>query len=142
MIGMTWLECVLLGLSTWRLAVMIQKDWGPLLIFERFRFLVGCRRAGEDLWHKPMPGSICDGVLCIYCLSVWCSVPFLVLWLYLPGYFELITAPLWASALSILFNRASGDEGPKKWEPEEQEDAEDAQDQSPEHQSSPRVSEE
>lgn len=86
-------DVLTIALATWRLTKMIQRDWGPALVFERLRIAAGCRRAGPGAWQTPMPGSLADLVLCMACCSFWMGLVVFGLWYLSP----LCIVPFWAS---------------------------------------------
>jgi len=57
-----WLEFIVAGLATWRLAHLLAHEDGPFDLILRLR-----ARAGESHWGRLMD--------CPYCLSLWFAVP-------------------------------------------------------------------
>lgn len=61
---MTALDLLILALATWRVAYMITREHGPFRVFERLRAAY------------PLGGL----TTCLYCLSVWVSAAFFLLY--------------------------------------------------------------
>ena len=86
---MTALDLVILALATWRVAYMVAKERGPFSVFDRLRTAL------------PLGGL----TACLYCVSVWVSAAFYVLW---------ASGILWAaqlcavSGLAIMLYRYTG----------------------------------
>lgn len=61
-------------LFTYRLAVMVSQEDGPLKVFPRIQNKVAdwdiCAAAGKT-WYAPLTGSLLDLLQCPFCLGVW-----------------------------------------------------------------------
>lgn len=60
---MTWLETLLGGLVTFRLALMFSKESGPGRIFKKLRAAAPAKSATRE------------GLECLHCESVWIAAP-------------------------------------------------------------------
>ena len=64
-----------MGMAVWRLSYMLQNEDGPGGILEKFR---GLLFDGADVEGRQKIGFLSPMVGCLYCLSIWVSVPFAV----------------------------------------------------------------
>ncbi len=59
----------ILALAVWRLSSLLAREGGPFDIFTKLRYFLGVR---FDERSKPIAtNSISEGVLCIWCNSIW-----------------------------------------------------------------------
>lgn len=106
---MNWLQILIGGLATFRLAMLLSSDTGPWDLAIRFRSYL--KREAKD--NKALRASkVQEGIECLRCSSTWVSLPVAAY-----GYFrgrcaEWFTACgdvflIWMalSAMAILFNR-------------------------------------
>jgi len=94
---MTWTFFILGSLATYRLALMLSSEEGPVAIFSRMR---------RTVQAKTNPGR---GIRCFNCWSVWLSILITAFLIYL-GETQLIHSPLYVFAMSgtaMLLNRFS-----------------------------------
>lgn len=93
---MNWFYLLLGSLVTYRLALLVAKESGPMFVFRKLRRL-------------PEPkSSLKEGLSCQWCLSVWASAPVTGYFVWL-GVVEAREMPLWwlgMSALAIFYNQA------------------------------------
>ena len=73
---MSFLDVIIIGLASWRLASLLVNEEGPGLIFMRLRTLVGVVEG---------PGEQSSGFLplvfsCIWCMSVWTTIAATIAW--------------------------------------------------------------
>lgn len=69
------LRFVVMSLATMRLALMLNKERGPLNSFRRMREHFGIEEDDDgNLISAPDDGGIGAGLSCFWCTSVWASV--------------------------------------------------------------------
>lgn len=94
--SMHYFHLLLGSLVTYRLALLVAKESGPMFVFRKLRRL-------------PEPkSSLKEGLSCLYCTSVWLAAPVTGYFWWL-GVVELREMPLWwlaMSALAIFYNQA------------------------------------
>lgn len=78
--SLTVLDFIILICATWRMASMLSKEHGPFHIFSKFRE------------RFPLGGL----TACIYCMSVWCAIPILLIYVLAPA----LTILIWILAVS------------------------------------------
>ena len=93
----------LLVMSVWRITNMLSMETGPAGILEIFRFRLGCRHIDYPTYKQPVPGSLCDLILCPYCLSVWVALLHVLGYVFSPLGTIWLMSPFWISAGAILF---------------------------------------
>jgi len=62
-------EIIVLGLATWRLASLLSREDGPWAVFSRFRGFLGVEH--DDHGNPRGTNTLAEGVLCLWCCSVW-----------------------------------------------------------------------
>jgi len=70
------LDILLIGLAAWRLAHMLVKEDGPFEMFSKLRKLVGIEqivvRDGDKVdVALTAKNTLAEGLLCVWCVSVW-----------------------------------------------------------------------
>lgn len=101
---MTALDFVILGLAAWRLAYMLVNEDGPGALLSRLRYRLGVRSVvtrgadGQPETSKVALNGLAELWLCVWCMSVWCSLVLLLPWE--PIYW--LRLVLAASALAVL----------------------------------------
>ena len=65
---MNFLDVILIGLASWRMASLLVGEDGPGLIFDKLRTRVGANNPGKIEGFLPSVFS------CIYCMSVWTTL--------------------------------------------------------------------
>lgn len=70
---MIYLRVLLAILAVFRLARMIAYEFGPLMVFEKFRGYMASRAAGKTTGGWAW--SFAELVSCPYCLGLWLSIP-------------------------------------------------------------------
>ncbi len=86
---------LIVGLAGWRLAHLIIDEDGPLASLARFRGWLGLYDSGEQSGLQQL-------FTCVYCLSVWTSAAFWLLWgisVWIPGIMAASTVALIAHAV-------------------------------------------
>lgn len=92
---MNWFALILGSLVTYRLALLVSKESGPMFIFRKLRRI-------------PQPKtSLKEGLQCLWCQSIWYAAPVTAYewWL---GLIPAQQTPLWwlaMSALAIFYNQ-------------------------------------
>src|SRR5512146_1699195 len=77
------LDFLVLALATWRLAHLLVHEDGPLHALARLRALVGIQEV-TTLTAQGMQTAytaanpVAEGLLCLWCTSVWCAAFFLI----------------------------------------------------------------
>lgn len=72
------LQFLILSLVTWRICILIQQDTLPFRLGDKFRYLIGYR---YDEHSQLVPTTeLSRMVSCIYCLSIWITLPISVLY--------------------------------------------------------------
>lgn len=92
---MNWFALALGSLVTFRLALLVSKESGPLFVFRKLR-------------RMPEPkSSLKEGLACLYCTSVWFAAPVTAYEYYL-GWISPLETPLYwlaQSSLAIFMNQ-------------------------------------
>lgn len=92
---------LLLGLATWRIVCLLQRERGPMAVLTRMRAALGVSHdeAGEPIgWPDTEIGAL---VRCPWCLSVWVGVGLAGLYLLWPGLGVALALPFALSALAL-----------------------------------------
>ena len=104
------LSLILLSLAIWRLSYMFVWEDGPFDILETFREKIGVRytvdndrqaASGMPLWRT----TVVDVFLCVYCMSVWWSIFFAILYYIQPFLAVALAVPFALSTGAIMVNR-------------------------------------
>lgn len=72
------IDLIVYVFAAWRLASLLVNEDGPFHVFERFRNLMGVDTIttasdnGYQIAHVAS-GPIAEGLMCIWCVSVWCA---------------------------------------------------------------------
>jgi len=75
---------LLCALATWRISVLLVEEQGPWDIMRRLRERFGVTHDpdGKPIsWPCGMPGALFG---CVWCISVWLTVPVVVAWYICP----------------------------------------------------------
>lgn len=94
-------ELLVLGLATWRIACLLQRERGPAAILVELRERLG---VSHDEEGEPIGWADSDvGILtrCLHCLSVWIGLGLAGLYLLVPTLALVLALPLALSALAI-----------------------------------------
>jgi len=102
--GFGLFDLVIIALAAWRLSRLITQDSGPMMIFERLRYLVGVRRDEANFQLSP-DGSFPRLVSCLDCFSVTAGVVFVAMGLWSPLAMMLLALPLAVSTLVITLDQ-------------------------------------
>ena len=65
------MKFVLLVLATWRITSMVVREDGPFSAFARLRKLIGVRYDAHSVAYGT--NTLAEGILCVWCASVWFS---------------------------------------------------------------------
>lgn len=92
------LQIFLSALAVWRISNIIIYEDGPFFVFKKLRFWIGA----EDFFGEPTeePNTIQKLFQCIWCLSIYVSIPFA--FNIVPDFITLIFA---ISALALYANK-------------------------------------
>ena len=93
------MNIIVLSLAVCRLTLLLTKEAGPLDVFGKLRRVV-CR--GTAAGDKARPGSMCHGVRCTHCVSLWVALLVTCLYLCWPTATCAACLPFALSMLSIL----------------------------------------
>jgi hypothetical protein len=94
---------IILGLAVWRVAVMLVDEDGPGNIFGWMRSKLVRESAKET------PGSLSQGLSCVYCLSVWLSLVVFVAYVAQPVVTLYTCIPLALAALCAVLQQLTYD---------------------------------
>ena len=72
-------QILLYGLTVWRISSLLVAEDGPFLIFRRLRTWVGIQHDAEGLVFLIPDGFLPKLFSCVWCMSMWVSVAFLIL---------------------------------------------------------------
>lgn len=72
----------ILCLATYRLAGLLADENGPWDILENFRYFIGVRY--DERSTRYGTNVFANGILCVYCNSVWLGILFTVLYFTVP----------------------------------------------------------
>jgi len=72
------IDLIVYAFAAWRLASLLVNEDGPFRVFERFRSLMGIEAITIDIGNDVHTahvanGPIAEGLMCIWCTSVWCA---------------------------------------------------------------------
>ena len=93
-------DLVLIGMATWNVTRLLNRDNGPDMILERMRYRLGARRDENDK-QTARDGSWGQWIICHGCLARSVAVALCVVWAVSPGMARAISLPLAASTISI-----------------------------------------
>jgi hypothetical protein len=94
-------DVLVLGLATWRIVNLLQRERGPMAILTRMRAALGVSHdeAGEPVgWPDTELGLL---VRCPWCLSVWVGVGLAGVYLLWPGLGVALALPFALSAMAL-----------------------------------------
>lgn len=100
---MNFLAMTILGLSTWRLSSLFAQEEGPWSFFARLRFLLGVRFDENSVQFGT--NILSQGVICIWCNSIWIGFAFTVFYLIIGVKFLWVLMPLVISTIAILVDK-------------------------------------
>lgn len=97
---MTFLDVLIIGLASWRVASLLVNEEGPGLVFMRLRTMVGVVEG---------PGEQSSGFLpllfsCIWCMSVWTTLLAAGIW-YIEPVAVMVIAAMTIALLPDIINR-------------------------------------
>lgn len=95
------LDFLILALASWRLAHLLVYEHGPFDLFGRLRKLCGITTITTVTAKGPETGYVAsgpfaEGLLCLWCTSVWCA------FLFLAGTSIVVLVPLVSFAARLL----------------------------------------
>jgi len=100
-------DIIALGLAVWRLSSLISRESGPYNIFALLRFRMG---VVYNKMSEEIPSSeLSRGILCLWCVSIWISIPLGVLYFFFPIWTVLACAPFAISAIAIVVDKHVGE---------------------------------
>ena len=95
-------DVVILGLAVWRLSSLISRESGPFNMFTLLRFRAG---VVYNKMSEEIPSSeLSRGILCLWCVSIWISVPLGIVYFFFPIWTVFSCIPFAISALAILID--------------------------------------
>jgi hypothetical protein len=93
-------DVIVLGLAIWRLSSLISRESGPYNIFALLRFRTG---VVYNKMSEEIPSSeLSRGILCLWCVSIWISIPLCALYFFFPVWAIFMCLPFAVSAVAIL----------------------------------------
>jgi hypothetical protein len=95
-------ELAVFILATWRLASLLAQEAGPFDLFARLRYAAGVRYGddGAPYGHN----VLAEGIVCVWCCSVWVGVVLAAAWWYAPDVAFWIAAPFALSGGATLIH--------------------------------------
>lgn len=101
-----YLSLLVIPLAVWRTANMLAdyNQHGPFCLLDKIRVIAGMH---YDVLSNPVtePGSLADGLTCVYCSSSWIGLVFTILFLASPTVAFYIALPFAFSTIAILIER-------------------------------------
>lgn len=97
------LHLLVIGLATYRIALLLVEEAGPFEVFGKLRHAVGVRYDAKS--EQYATNELAKLFLCVWCMSIWVGVIITILLYFFPEFTKWVSAPLAFSALSILFHR-------------------------------------
>ena len=88
---------LIIAMSVWRLASLFSREDGPYRVFERIRHFIGVRDDGRGNYHGE--NQLAEGLLCMWCCSVWFST-LLCVYALAVGIIQALDFPLYVLATS------------------------------------------
>lgn len=100
---------VVLSLATWRLASLTSSERGPFDLFVWIRSLAGIQHSPttktiESHSTKGIRGVIADGLLCVWCNSIWYAIGLTLAWVVWGDVVAWVTVPLAMSTIAVFIN--------------------------------------
>ena len=98
-----WIELLVTALATWRLSNMLADTTqrGPFGVLDWLRNRAGIAYDQNSV-AIAKPGSFGEGILCVFCNSVWIGLAFAALYLASPTVCFYVALPLAFSSVAIL----------------------------------------
>jgi hypothetical protein len=111
---MDTLIILVISLAVWRISNLLYdvEQAGPLGLMDKVRFFLGVRFDNEG---QPItePGSLAEGVLCVYCNSLWIGLSFTLLFVINKMVAFVVALPFaWSTAgiiIDILIRKLKGE---------------------------------
>ncbi len=100
---------VIFALASYRLSTMLAdvNRSGPWGLLDKIRYLAGVR---FDQYSQPYATTgLADGLLCIYCSSVWFGIVFTILYVLMKDIALYLALPFALSGAAILLNQIKND---------------------------------
>lgn len=98
------LHLLAVGLASWRLASLLQRERGPFAIFEQLRVAIELRD-GVPVEEQRIRYEVAQGLACWWCLSLWTSAACFALYRVSPAIVRIMAA----STIAIVIERVLGD---------------------------------
>ena len=106
---MTALDLALFGLATWRIASLLVEEEGPFGVFAILRSLAGVEYFDNGDAVPPIEQSLFAGALsCVWCMSFWVGLAFVILLQIAPVAASWIAAPFAISAIAVTLEKIHG----------------------------------
>lgn len=98
---------LVLGLAAMRLSMLLANEDGPWDMIARLRHMAGVR---YDEASQPYGTTmVANGILCVYCSSVWIGLFFTLAWLIWPDGAIVMAMPWAISGMAIALSRLISD---------------------------------
>jgi len=91
---------LILWLATWRLASLLANEAGPLNVFDWLRDRLGVKT--DVIGQVYAENSLAEGVMCVWCNSLWFGTLWTVLYYFLPVLALWMALPLALSTLTVV----------------------------------------
>ena len=97
---------LILSAATWRISNLLSdtSQGGPFGLLYKLRSLVGVKYDEHSL-PVVSPGSLAEGLTCVFCNSLWIGIAFAVLYCLFPVAAFYVGLPFALSAAAILIDR-------------------------------------
>ncbi len=100
---MTIFELLLISLATWNVSSLLVQEDGPFLMFARLRNKFGVMISAEGITYAE--NGLGEIFLCLWCMSRWVAIFFIVLYWFFPIFTLGLCAILSVSTMAILIDR-------------------------------------
>jgi len=98
---------IVYALAVWRISHLIAFETGPFQVLDKIRFILGVRYDEQSVRYGK--NVIAEGIICIWCNSVWFGLLWTLLYLTInPTILLIISLPLALSTVAIIIEVYSG----------------------------------
>lgn len=97
---------IIFGLASWRLASLLAREHGPWDVLDRVRYATGVRF--DEASRAYGTNELSKGMLCIWCLSVWLGIAFVLIYLLLGDAMIWLAMPFSVSTIAIALDKVNG----------------------------------
>lgn len=102
---MTFVQFLLFGMATWRIASLLVAEDGPFYVFRKFRTRVGILHDGNGIPYQFPDGFFPQLLSCVWCTSIWVGFGWTVFFMIFPDLATKIATMFSFSTTAILLDK-------------------------------------